>query len=181
MGRQNDRGRLLGGLIGVELVKKLAGWKSSTGDDFVYPLIVGMVLGRIGCFLTGLEDHTYGVATTWITGVDFGDGVMRHPAQLYEIFVLLLLGGLLFPLYRKSRDAAAVSAGYVPGRMFQWFMGGYLLFRFVIEFIKPTPHPYLGLNNIQLACIAGLIYYAWLLLRRGAGGSRLPAGAEAAG
>ncbi|NGZ74550.1 prolipoprotein diacylglyceryl transferase [Saccharibacillus alkalitolerans] len=160
-------GGLLGGLIGVELSKKLAGWKPSTGDDFVYPLIVGMVLGRIGCFLTGLEDHTYGVATNWITGVDFGDGVSRHPAQLYEIAFLLGLGLLLFPLYRKSRDPASAETGYVQGRMFQWFMAGYLAFRFVIEFIKPTPHPYLGLNNIQLACIAGLIYYAWLMTRRG--------------
>ena len=66
------------------------------------------------------------------------------------------------------------------GRMFQWFMAGYLLFRLVIDWIKPTPHPYLGLNNIQLACIAGLIYYAWLIggrnrLRRSMPGSQLQA------
>jgi hypothetical protein len=42
-------------------------------------------------------------------------------------------------------------------------MTGYLSFRFVIDFIKPTPHPFLGLNNIQLACVAGLIYYMFLL------------------
>lgn len=158
-------GGLLGGLIGVEWAKKRTGWKSSTGDDFVYPLIVGMAIGRVGCFLTGLEDHTYGVATSWITGVDFGDGIARHPAQLYEIGFLLALGLILYPMYRSSRDPEAIRAGYVPGRMFQAFMGGYLAFRFVIEFIKPTPHPYIGLNNIQLACIAGLIYYGWLLLR----------------
>lgn len=58
-------------------------------------------------------------------------------------------------------------------------MAGYLLFRLGVEWIKPTPHPYLGLNNIQLACIAGLIYYAWLIggkskLRRSIPESHLP-------
>ncbi|WP_336789885.1 prolipoprotein diacylglyceryl transferase [Paenibacillus sp. MMO-177] len=148
-------GGLLGGLIGVEWTKKRIGYSRSTGDDMALPLIVGMVIGRIGCFLTGLDDHTYGVATSWITGIDFGDGVLRHPTQLYEIAFLLLLGAFLFHWKRK---------GNLPdGAIFQLFMTGYLLFRFVIDFIKPTPHFYLGLNNIQLACIAGLIYYAVLL------------------
>lgn len=161
-------GGLLGGLIGVELTKRLVGWKSSTGDDFVYPLILGIAIGRIGCFLTGLDDHTYGIATTWVTGVDFGDGILRHPTQLYEIAFLIMLAILLIPLYHQSRgQIQAAGTGYVSGRMFQWFMAGYLLFRFTIEFIKPTLHPYLGLNNIQLACLAGLIYYGWLLFGKG--------------
>ncbi|WP_160033847.1 prolipoprotein diacylglyceryl transferase [Paenibacillus sp. An7] len=158
-------GGLLGGLIGVELTKRWVGWSQSTGDDFVYPLMLGLCIGRIGCFLTGLDDHTYGTPTTWVTGVDFGDGVARHPAQLYEIFFLIILAILLIPLYRQSRGKSSTSTQvkYVSGRMFQWFMAGYLLFRLGIEWIKPTPHPYLGLNNIQLACIAGVLYYAWLI------------------
>ncbi|WP_054955127.1 prolipoprotein diacylglyceryl transferase family protein [Paenibacillus dakarensis] len=155
-------GGLLGGLIGVELTKRWVGWKQSTGDDFVYPLILGLGLGRIGCFLTGLDDHTYGTPTNWITGVDFGDGILRHPTQLYEILFLILLSLLLIPLYRQSRDAV-MQESYVSGSMFQWFMASYLIFRFIIEWIKPTLHPYFGLNNIQLACIAGLIYYTWLI------------------
>lgn len=160
-------GGLLGGLLGVELAKKLAGWRSSTGDAFVYPLIAGMCIGRVGCFLTGLDDQTHGPPTTWITGVDFGDGILRHPAQLYEIAWLLLLAMALLPLYRRGRR----QPGAVPaGRLFQLFMAGYLLFRFGIDFIKPTIHPYLGLNNIQLACLAGLAYYVWLLTRSRANG-----------
>lgn len=49
-------GALLGGLIGVELTKKIIKVNRSTGDVFVYPLIVGTAVGRIGCFLTGLSD-----------------------------------------------------------------------------------------------------------------------------
>jgi len=151
-------GGLIGGLIGVETVKKLIGWTRSTGDDFVLPLAVGMMIGRIGCFLTGLDDHTYGVPTSWITGVDFGDGVKRHPTQLYEICFLLLLVVVLFYLKRKQ-------LGW-EGLLFQLFMLCYLIFRFMIDFIKPTPHPYWILNNIQLASLLGILYYIWLVSKK---------------
>ncbi|MEH7094561.1 prolipoprotein diacylglyceryl transferase [Neobacillus vireti] len=151
-------GGLLGGLIGVETAKKWIGWTRSTGDDFVLPLTIGMMIGRIGCFLTGLDDHTYGTPTTWITGIDFGDGMKRHPTQLYEIVFLLLLLILLTYLKRKH-------LGW-EGLLFQLFMLSYLFFRFLIDFIKPTPHPYLILNNIQLASLLGIIYYIALVLKK---------------
>ncbi|MCM3725899.1 prolipoprotein diacylglyceryl transferase [Neobacillus cucumis] len=151
-------GGLLGGLIGVETAKKLIGWTRSTGDDFVLPLAVGMMIGRIGCFLTGLDDHTYGVPTSWKIGVDFGDGVKRHPTQLYEICFLLLLVVVLFYLKRKQ-------LGW-EGLLFQLFMLGYLFFRLMIDFIKPTPHPYWILNNIQLASLLGILYYIWLVSKK---------------
>ncbi|WP_066068816.1 prolipoprotein diacylglyceryl transferase [Neobacillus soli] len=151
-------GGLLGGLIGVETAKKWIGWTRSTGDDFVLPLIVGMMIGRIGCFLTGLDDHTYGVATTWMTGVDFGDGIKRHPTQLYEIFFLGMLIFVLFQIKRKK-------TGW-EGLLFQLFMLSYLSFRFMIDFIKPTPHPYWILNNIQLASLLGIAYYLWLINKK---------------
>ncbi|WP_308162129.1 prolipoprotein diacylglyceryl transferase family protein [Bacillus sp. ISL-18] len=151
-------GGLLGGLIGVESAKKCIGWTRSTGDDFVLPITIGMMIGRIGCFLTGLDDHTYGTPTTWITGIDFGDGINRHPTQLYEIIFLLLLIIILTYLKRKQ-------LGW-EGFLFQLFMLGYLIFRFLIDFIKPTPHPYLILNNIQLASLLGIIYYIALVLKK---------------
>jgi len=152
-------GGLLGGLIGVETAKKLIGWKRSTGDDFVIPLVVGMCIGRIGCFLTGLSDHTHGTPTDWVTGVDFGDGVLRHPTQLYELVYLLILGIVAVMMKKK---------GFIfwQGFLFQFFMLAYLLFRFFIEFIKPTPHPYLIFNNIQLAAIAGIVYYVFLIRKK---------------
>ncbi|MEH7439739.1 prolipoprotein diacylglyceryl transferase family protein [Neobacillus drentensis] len=151
-------GGLLGGLIGVETAKKCIGWTRSTGDDFVLPLSVGMMIGRIGCFLTGLDDHTYGVPTTWATGVDFGDGILRHPTQLYEIAFLGIL--IFFLLYLKRKQI-----GW-EGLLFQLFMLGYLFFRLMIDFIKPTPHPYWILNNIQLASLLGITYYIWLISKK---------------
>lgn len=151
-------GGLLGGLIGVETAKKCIGWTRSTGDDFVLPLAVGMMIGRIGCFLTGLDDHTYGVATKWITGVDFGDGIIRHPTQLYEIFFLLFL--IIVLNYFKKKQV-----GW-EGLLFQLFMLSYLSFRLMVDFIKPTPHPYWILNNIQIASLLGIGYYIWLLSKK---------------
>ncbi len=144
-------GALLGGLIGVELTKRWIGVKESTGDVFVYPLIIGMAIGRVGCFLTGLDDRTYGTATTLPWGIDFGDGVMRHPTQLYEIaFLLALLLGLKL----------LARVGLRSGDRFKLFMTSYLGFRFLTDFIKPDFHPLLGVSAIQAACLLGLIYYA---------------------
>jgi len=143
-------GAMLGGLIGVELTKKMIGVKRSTGDAFVYPLIVGTVVGRIGCFLTGLSDRTYGIATTLPWGVDFGDGIPRHPTQLYEIIFLLNLMIFLKLRSRYHRQE---------GDLFKFYMIAYLSFRLLIDFIKPDFHPLLGLSVIQIACLLGLLYY----------------------
>ncbi len=140
-------GGLLGGWIGVELVKKKFGVKRATGDLFVFPLVVGIAIGRVGCFLTGLADHTHGVHTSLPWGVDFGDGP-RHPTQIYEIGFVLMLGVVIF--WKSRRE-------YWNGELFVWFMAAYLGFRFMVEFIKPR-HVYFGLiSAIQIACLLGLI------------------------
>jgi prolipoprotein diacylglyceryltransferase len=110
-----------------------------------------MAIGRIGCFLTGNSDHTYGNATTLFTGVDFGDGVRRHPTQLYEsAFLIVLALGLAMTWSRFPRD----------GDRFKTFMIAYLAFRLVIDFLKPEHVVLGGLSLIQLSCLAGLAYYA---------------------
>jgi prolipoprotein diacylglyceryltransferase len=158
MGGKTIVGALLGGLIAVEWMKKRIGVARSTGDDFVFPLIVGMAIGRIGCYLSGLPDHTYGNPTSLWIGVDFGDGVPRHPTQIYEIaFLLLLACGLTAVKLRAKQQRMILPEG----ALFQLFMTGYLLYRFFVDFIKPTVTPYLGLNNMQLACLVALFYYIW--------------------
>ena len=140
-------GGLLGGLAGVEIAKKRAGVRESTGDAFALPLVAGMIVGRIGCHLAGVSDHTAGLPVAW--GYDYGDGVPRHPTALYEIAFLLALGAALART-RVVRD----------GDRFRAFMVAYLAFRFAIEFLKPVPFAYFGaLSGLQLLCIAGLAYY----------------------
>ncbi|NLR65456.1 prolipoprotein diacylglyceryl transferase [Chitinophaga varians] len=149
-------GGLLGGLIGVETIKKLVGERQSTGDLFTYPLILAMIIGRIGCFSMGIYEETYGVPTALPWGMDLGDGLMRHPVALYEIVFLLTLWQLLRMVSRRYR--------LVSGARFQLFMIGYLLFRFLLDFIKPGYRFPFGLGAIQLACLAGLIYYTPVII-----------------
>ena len=150
MGGKSIVGGLLGGLIGVEIAKKISGEARSTGDLFVLPLCLGIAIGRIGCFLGGLDDHTYGNPTRLPWGVDFGDGIPRHPTQLYEIVALGLIAW-----WAIARRASVVRSG----DLFRGFMLLYLAFRLAVDSIKPDPRPYLGLTGIQVACVAGLLYY----------------------
>ncbi len=96
MGGKTMVGALVFGLVFVEVIKRYVSIKQSTGDLYAIPLAFGIAIGRIGCFLTGLADNTYGVATGLPWGVDFGDGIRRHPTQLYEIVFLLALIPLLY-------------------------------------------------------------------------------------
>ncbi|MBD2022216.1 prolipoprotein diacylglyceryl transferase, partial [Leptolyngbya sp. FACHB-36] len=128
-------------------------------------------IGRVGCFLTGLSDRTYGIATSLPWGIDFGDGVLRHPTQLYEIAFLLGLLGFL-----KWRERYA----YRSGDLFKFYLIAYLSFRLLIDFIKPDIHALLGLSAIQVACLLALLYYrrsipALFRFERSSPDDRLPA------
>ncbi len=139
-------GGLLGGWIAVEIAKRFARIQSRTGDLFALPLCIGIGVGRIGCLLAGLADDTYGTPTRLPWGVDFGDGIARHPTQAYEILFLLLLG---FYVWRRGKHP------YGNGLLFRVFLTAYLLWRLLIDLIKPQPLMG-GLNAIQWACLAGL-------------------------
>ncbi|WP_291945944.1 prolipoprotein diacylglyceryl transferase family protein [Chitinophaga sp.] len=144
-------GGLLGGLAGVELTKKLIKETRSTGDLFVYPLILAMMIGRIGCFSMGVYEETYGLPTTQPWGMYLGDQYLRHPVALYEILFLGLLWISLALLDRK--------VVLVQGARFKLFMVAYLLFRFLLDFIKPGYRFSIGIGSIQIACLLGLLYY----------------------
>ena len=149
---QSFVGALLGGWLGVEAGKRISGLTARTGDDFVVPILAGLAVGRMGCFLAGLTDGTVGVPTTLPWGIDFGDGVPRHPVQLYEC-LLALTALAAWPLWR-ARLAA------VPGLAFRLLVLGYLAWRVLIDFLKPVPHAYAGgLSGIQWICILA----AWVV------------------
>ena len=152
-------GGLLGGILGIEITKKVIKEKRSTGDVYVYPLILGIVIGRIGCFLTGVSDRTVGIASNLPWAFDQGDGIPRHPTSLYEIIFLLLLWFILLKVQKR----------YVlkNGSTFKIFILSYLLFRFLIEFIKPITPLVFGLSSIQLACLIGIVYYITIIYKKG--------------
>jgi phosphatidylglycerol---prolipoprotein diacylglyceryl transferase len=150
-------GALAFGLLFVEVLKKYLGLSQSTGDLYAIPLCLGVAVGRIGCFLTGLPDNTYGTPTSLPWGVNFGDGITRHPTQLYESAFLLLLG---FALYFVMCSIKHPHTVFKSGDAFKGFMVAYMAFRLVCDFIKPYPRIFLGLGGIQWACVLVLLYYS---------------------
>ena len=150
-------GGLFGGLLGVEIAKKSIGERSSSGDLFVFPIILGVFIGRVGCFLSGVNEFTYGKATSFFMGMNLGDGILRHPVALYELLFLILLFFSLKQLQKKTP--------LENGELFKWFMILYFGFRFFIEFLKPNVFYVLGLSTIQLLCIICMLYYNKTLLK----------------
>jgi prolipoprotein diacylglyceryltransferase len=140
-------GGLLGGWMGVEVAKLCLGVKGSTGDAYVFPLLGGMAVGRVGCFLTGLDDHTHGLPSQLPWAVDFGDGVPRHPTQIYEMILLVVLGLVLWRCRKQFQ---------VPGVLFRVFLACYLTMRLAIEFIKPRDVTHWGLSPLQWVCLAAI-------------------------
>jgi phosphatidylglycerol---prolipoprotein diacylglyceryl transferase len=143
-------GALLGGVVGAEIAKRRIGERTKTGDAYVVPLCVAVAIGRIGCFLSGLDDRTCGTATAAPWGLDFGDGVRRHPLPLYESAFMLALA-VVFT--RRAR------LGLPAGTLFREFVAVYCVWRAAIDFLKPELDFYFGLGGVQLAALIGLVVF----------------------
>ncbi|MBN3041182.1 MAG: prolipoprotein diacylglyceryl transferase [Candidatus Omnitrophica bacterium] len=140
-------GGMIGGAISVRLTKKYLGIKIRKGNIFAPAIALAIAVGRIGCFLRGC---CYGSETNLAWGVDFGDGILRHPTQIYEsAFALFMFFALLY-LKKKITE---------PGALFKIFMVSYFSFRFGIEFIRVNPKLIWGLNLFQLVSILVIGYY----------------------
>jgi len=151
-------GAIAGGVIAVEIFKLFAGIKGSTGAQFVAPLATGIAIGRLGCFFAGLPDFTYGTPSLLPWAVDFGDGIPRHPVQLYEAAAMFLF--LLIYLREIARGSE-----FFRKNGFYIFAGWYACQRFVWEFLKPYP-VLIGPFNIFHFICAALLAYSIFMLRR---------------
>jgi phosphatidylglycerol---prolipoprotein diacylglyceryl transferase len=151
LGGKTIVGGLIGGLVGVELEKRWAGLTRRTGDLFAMPLALGIAIGRIGCFLSGLSDRTHGTPSSLPWAIDFGDGVPRHPTQLYEAAAMAAAAVLLGRATRRPHRE---------GDVFKLFMVMYFALRLVLDAIKPEVRILLGLSSLQWASVAVLLYYS---------------------
>jgi phosphatidylglycerol:prolipoprotein diacylglycerol transferase len=123
-------GALAGGIIGIELYKWTMGISVRTGARFALPLAVGVAIGRIGCYLAGLDDFTYGTPTALPWGHDFGDGVPRHPVQLYESAAMAAFAVCYVAAVLRQNDRVIANGFYL-------VLIYYGLQRFLWEFLKP--------------------------------------------
>ena len=142
-------GGLIGGWIGVVLTKKRLGITVKKGNLFAPAIAAGMIFGRIGCFLQGC---CFGIGTKLPWGVDFGDGVKRHPTQIYEI--IFWLGMYSYLQWAKRLNQA-------PGALFSRLITSYFIFRFFLEFLKSEQRLVLNLTIYQYVAILVLIFQLW--------------------
>ena len=142
-----------GGLLGVII----ALWRFSRRikqpfmavADFVVPMVpIGLTFGRLGNFIGG---ELWGRHTDGWWGMVFpkGGDQLRHPSQLYEMFLEgIVLFVILVWVSRKPRPAGTIGG---------LFLVLYGLFRFVVEFVR---EPDVGLPLLfdwmtrgQLLCV----------------------------
>jgi phosphatidylglycerol---prolipoprotein diacylglyceryl transferase len=139
-------GGLIGGTIGVVLTKRFLKINVRMGNQIAPAAAIGIAIGRIGCYLRGC---CYGIATSLPWGVNFGDGVSRHPTQIYE--ALYDFAVFLFLISIRNKVAT-------PGRLFEIFLNLYFVFRFFIEFIRVEEIIFMGLTGFQIASVLALLY-----------------------
>lgn len=144
---------LVGGYFGVEAAKWALRIEIKTGDTFAAPVAAAVAVGRLACFCAPC---CYGTATLLPWGVDFGDGVRRHPTQLYEFF--FHLGAALILARWQQR-------GWFRGQLIKLYIIAYLVYRFLTEFIRPEPAWWLDLSVYQWCALLTLPVFAFLWWR----------------
>jgi len=175
-------GGLFGGVTAYYLQVRARKLPIPTMFDATAPaLAVAYAVGRLGCFLVGDD---YGVYTEGPWGLAFPEGasppstagylrsigdsvpasipdlaiVPVHPTQLYEIFLAMIIFGILWRLAK---------AGLRPGQLFAGFLGLYGIERFMIEFVRAKGDRFLfGLSTSQFASLLLIGAALWIWNRQ---------------
>jgi phosphatidylglycerol---prolipoprotein diacylglyceryl transferase len=148
-------GGLLGGYAGVEIAKKLVGYKDATGDWFAIIAPVGIVLGRIGCWTHGCCQGIR-CSPTWFTIRD-AKGIDRWPSVQAEI-LFNILALCVFLCMRRKRALL--------GQHFHIYLIAYGVFRFLHEFARQEPHLFGPISGYQIAAVAVAALGLWGFLKR---------------
>lgn len=141
---------LVGGYFGVELTKWAVGINVKTGDTFAVPIPVSVGVGRLACFIGGC---CYGLPTGADWGMDFGDGLLRHPTQLYEAAFHWSCAVLLAVLLQR---------GLFRGQLIKLYFLLYFVYRFFTEYLRPEPKLWGDLTIYQYATLVLFPLFVWL-------------------
>ena len=157
---------LVGAYLSVELAKLALGIRAKTGDGLAVPLAVALAVGRLGCFV---NPCCFGEPTGLSWGVDFGDGVRRHPTQLYESLFHAVWAVILVRL--NQRDVLRY-------QRLKLYLLAYCGFRFAIEFIRVEPKWFGTLTYYQVVVIGFAAFLAgqWVVDARRLRGETVDAG-----
>lgn len=150
-------GALAGGIIAIELYKWKNGIAVRTGARFALPLALGIAIGRIGCYAAGLDDFTWGTPTALPWGHDFGDGVLRHPVQIYESFAMAAFATFYVVAVFRHEEGIIRNGFYLA-------LAWYGLQRFLWEFLKPYGALLGPLTLFHLLSVFILLYAVFMLM-----------------
>jgi phosphatidylglycerol---prolipoprotein diacylglyceryl transferase len=144
---------LIGAYLSVEIVKLILGIRAKTGDGLAIPLAIALAVGRWGCFVNGC---CAGEPTSLPWCVDFGDGVCRHPTQIYESIFHAIWAVILVRL--NQRDVLRY-------QRLKLYLLAYCAFRFAIEFIRVEPKWLWGMTYYQVAValFAAFLLAQWVI------------------
>lgn len=125
LGGLSIQGGLIGGMLFAAWYTKKKGisfWKAA--DAFAPGIALGQAIGRIGCDVFGVPmENIY----PW--GIKVGAQIL-HPAQIYEMFLDLILFAFLW----RSRGKAKYH-----GQLFMNYIIGFSLNRAIVEFFRANP------------------------------------------
>jgi phosphatidylglycerol---prolipoprotein diacylglyceryl transferase len=147
---------LIGAYLAVELTKLALGIHVKTGDTFALPLALALAVGRWGCFFNGC---CFGTPSDLPWACDFGDGIPRHPTQIYESVFHAAMAVILLWLIGTDR---------LRTHRLQFYLIAYGIYRFVTEFIRPEPAVALGLTFYQWAALVLILGLSlqWMIEER---------------
>jgi prolipoprotein diacylglyceryltransferase len=120
-----------GALLGAALALWWAGPRMAPGfglDGLVAPAALALCVLDCGNVAWALGDPGFGVPTRLPWGIDFGDGVTRHPVMLYEAVFFGLAAWL------AERPGAAA---FRPGERALLFLIAYCGLRMLIDYLRP--------------------------------------------
>ncbi|HPZ08009.1 MAG TPA: prolipoprotein diacylglyceryl transferase [Candidatus Eremiobacteraeota bacterium] len=139
-------GAIIGGIIFAR-ISRILFWKLA--DICSAPVMLGLAIGRIGCFLNGC---CYGKPTNLPWGVEFPDvyppGVSRHPTQIYEALLDIGIFYILNLINKKKK---------FHGEIFCYFIGLYSIARFIVEFYREWFSSIPAIMHLNLAQITSLL------------------------
>lgn len=140
-------GALFGGYWAVEKVKAHIGFREPTGDLFATTTPIGVMVGRMGCWLHGCCQGQI-CSPGWYSLRD-SEGIDRWPTVPLEMgFNLSML--LLFVVLRWRRQAVH--------QHFHIYLIAYGAFRFLHEAIRDTPRWAGSISGYQLISIGLMIF-----------------------
>jgi prolipoprotein diacylglyceryltransferase len=157
-------GSILGAVAGAYLAGYVAsraiGKAGCACDAFAPAMALAAAVGRIGDYLSFEDGLGKPTSLPWGVAVEVQPGLSQlvHPTPLYDAGFNLLWFAALIAL----RDHPRLQNG----NLLKLGLGGYLVFRFAVEFVRNNPVLAWGLTGQQFACLALLAALAWYYGRR---------------